>query len=348
MQTSIELLRTKLEDYLTRRLAGPASIRRLRSLSGGACQDNYLVDLSVGAGEYSGDHELVMRTDKGASLLRSLSRVDEFLVARAAYTAGVKTPRPLWLEKNTEIIGSPFCFMERIPGSAGARYLLRDKELGEYRRSLPGDIAANLARIHGVTPESIDDPELAARLKAWDFDSPKDAARSSIATIRGGLDELPGRYPAIELCLNWLEANAPATDRPVLVHGDFRTGNFMVSPAGLHGILDWEFAHWGDRHEDIGWLCMRDWRFGKNNLPVGGFAGREDFYRAYEEAAGVRVDERKVLFWEIAGNVGWALGAAQQAERHLSGADRGIEYASIGRRVCEMEYEMMRLIENAG
>jgi len=122
----------------------------------------------------------------------------------------------------------------------------------------------------------------------------------------------------------------------------------MVSPDGLQGIVDWEFAHWGDRHEDISWLCMKDWRFGKLNKEVGGFTDRETFYAEYEKSSGKKVDPRRVTYWEIMGNARWGCGAAGQAERHLSGMDKGIELASIGRRTCEMEFEAMRLIENAG
>ena len=128
----------------------------------------------------------------------------------------------------------------------------------------------------------------------------------------------------------------PETIDPVLVHGDFRTGNYLATERGLEALLDWEFAHWGDRHEDLTWISMRDWRFGKINLPVGGISAREPFYEAYEKASGVPVDRAKALYWEVMGNARWAAGAHQQAERHLSGQSRGIELASIGRRGCGM------------
>ena len=348
----VEELQKKLETYLTGRLGGAASISRMFSLSGGACQDNYLVDLKVDSGENAGDYELVMRTDKGGSLLSSLSRVDEFAVAGAAFQAGVKTPRPFWVEPDTGPLGNPFYFMQRVGGKATGRYIVKDKSLRDYRsKQMPQDIAENLAKIHSITPDNCPDRELVGRLLTPDMNGPegnKAPALRVVRQLREGLDELPEAHPAIELTLNWLEANAQDTTELVMVHGDFRTGNFMVSPDGLEGIVDWEFTHWGDRHEDISWLCMRAWRFSQNNRPVGGFAKREDFYEAYEKASGHKVEPARVHYWEVIGNVGWALGSAQQAERHMSGADRGIEYASIGRLTGEMEYEMMRLIENAG
>ena len=206
----------------------------------------------------------------------------------------------------------------------------------------------NLAKIHSIEYSPAILPFLDRGLRP----DTNDVALTAVADCRRLLDELPGGYPAIELCLNWAEANAPVTDKVVLAHSDFRSGNFMIGESGptgpgLTGILDWEFAHWSDRHEDIGYIRMRDWRFGKVKNPIGGFAAPEDFYPHYEAEAKVKLDESKIRFWEIMGNLRWAIGAAQQGERHLSGKDRGIEFASIGRRVAEMELEAMRLIEQA-
>lgn len=339
-------LAPKLEAYLSDRLSGSVKVTEMVSLSGGACQENYLVALDVSGGPDAGHHDLVLRTDKGGALLNSLSRADEFVVARAAHVAGVRTPEPRWLEKDASVLGNPFYLMQKISGRAHGRYVVKDRELNAYRAKMPTDIARNLAAIHSLRPGANSD--LDAVLGPGPVPASTGPALAGVAHLLSGLDALGEPHPALELGLNWLRANAPTTAQPVLVHGDFRTGNFMVSPDGLQGIVDWEFAHWGDPHEDLSWLCMRDWRFGKNNRPVGGFANRDEFYALYETASGTAVDPERVRYWEIFGNAAWGLGAAQQARRHLTGQDRGIEYASIGRRSGEMEWELMRLIEDAG
>lgn len=347
MDAAIETLKKQIEKYLTTRLGGASTISSMKSLSGGACQDNYLVDLKVEGGDQAGDYGLVLRTDAGAALLSSLGRAEEYRVAKAAYDNGVKTPKPYWLETDTAAIGKQFYFMERIDGRATGRYVVKDRELNPVRKDFARLLAENLAGIHGVTPETADD-DLKKVLNNIPDPNTNQNALIAVQNMRDMLADLPEAHPALELAANWMEANAPTTDSAVLIHGDFRTGNFMVSPEGLHGIVDWEFAHWGDRHEDISWLCMRDWRFGKLNKEVGGFADREEFYAAYEKAAGASVDPANIRFWEIMGNSRWAIGSVQQAERHLSGADKGIQLAAIGRRCCEMEYEVMRLIDHAG
>lgn len=341
-------LKEKLESYLKDRLETNVKICNFFSLSGGggACQDNYMFDLFVEDGEWKGEHNLVLRTDKGASLYASISKQDEFGVTSLAYNNGVKTPRPYWLEKDTTFTGNPFFIMQRISGKANGRHIVKAPSLNKIRKRLPMELGENLAKIHTISQDACTDERLKKVLSA-DRRLDDSYAKDAVEYIKNQIESLADPHPAMELIINWAIKNDPTPDKIVLVHGDFRTGNFMVSENGLEGILDWEFSHWGDRHEDISWLCMRDWRFGKPNKEVGGFASREEFYEAYEKFSKVPVNPKKVLFWEVIGNLRWAIGSIGQAERHLSGKDKGIELASIGRRTCEMEYEAMRLIENA-
>ncbi len=339
MAVEISELKKGLEIHLTKLWNSDVSIDSIKHLSGGACQDNYAISLT----DKKINKDIVLRTDKGASLLSSLSKADEFKVAELIFKAGVKTPEPILLEEDSKIIGTPFFLMEKIYGKATGRYITKDRELDSYRKSdMVRDLAENLAKIHTIAPNAVSDEKLVQKLK---YIPGSEYTKYCIDELRSNLDKLPEAHPAIELCLNWLEDNKPSVDEIVLVHGDFRTGNFMMNANGLQGILDFEFAHFGDRHEDISWLCMRDWRFGRLNKEVGGFGERKDFYECYEKFSGKAVDPFKVSFFEIIGNLRWAIGSCEQAERHLSGKDKGIELAAIGRRTAEMEWEAMRIIE---
>ena len=163
--------------------------------------------------------------------------------------------------------------------------------------------------------------------------------------MRKSIDAIHGPRPALELIHRWLTENAPAKEDVVLVHGDFRTGNFMVGPDGLVAILDWEFSHWGSRYMDLSWVCMRDWRFGQLDLPVGGFGARAPFYEAYELESGITLDPKLLYYWEIVGNLNWAIGSVYQSERYVYGGEDEFELVAIGRRAAEMELEALRLIE---
>ena len=125
--------------------------------------------------------------------------------------------------------------------------------------------------------------------------------------------------------MRWLETHLPAPVPPVLCHRDFRTGNYLLDGARLTGILDWEFAGWGDPDEDIGWFCCKGWRFARLDREAGGIAERAPFYRGYESESGAVIDPDRVRFWEVLANVRWAVIALQQSDRHLLGGERSLD-----------------------
>ena len=165
-------------------------------------------------------------------------------------------------------------------------------------------------------------------------------------TLRGYAPtlRLPCARPAQAAGLAWLMKNRPPPGEITLVHGDFRTGNLLFEPEGLTGVLDWEFAHWGSPLEDLGWLCVRDWRFGALDRAVGGLCRRAPFVEAYTQRSGRAVSAQELTFWEVYGNLRWAAGAILQGQRVLVGPERDLELLAIPWRAAEMEYEALRLI----
>ena len=157
------------------------------------------------------------------------------------------------------------------------------------------------------------------------------------------LDALGEARPALELGVRWLAAHRPPEGPLVTVHGDYRFGNFLVGPEGLRGVLDWELAHTGDPAEDIGWLCAPAWRFGGSG-EVGGFGALPALLAAYTAAGGEAVVPARVHWWQVYATVKWATICALQASAHLSGATRSVELATIGRRVCESEWDLFGLL----
>lgn len=169
---------------------------------------------------------------------------------------------------------------------------------------------------------------------------PANPALARITEYRGLLDQLAQPQPTLEWALRWLEQNAPQDSRVSLVHGDFRTGNYMVDGDKLSGILDWEFATWGAPDEDIGWFCARCWRFGAFAAEAGGIGSLDDFLRGYEQA-GSRVNRSTLTYWRIMATLRWAVIALLQAERHLSGEQPSLELALTGRMLPEIELDLL-------
>jgi hypothetical protein len=127
-------------------------------------------------------------------------------------------------------------------------------------------------------------------------------------------------------------------------HGDFRIGNLMVDEQGIAAVLDWEFAKVSDPLEDLAWPLVRSWRFGADELRLGGIGDAEPYLGRYEELTGLAVPRDELDAWEVLGSCKWAVGALNQARRHLSGEERSVELAILGRLSVEMEWEVLDLI----
>jgi aminoglycoside phosphotransferase (APT) family kinase protein len=333
-------LQGTIERFLSAETAAPVRVREVSPLGGGACQDNYRVEAVFEGGPLAGDRRLVLRSDARRSLPGSIDRRVELAVITAAVQAGVKTPPARLLSRGLVREGAWAYFLDWAAGDAIGRKVLRDPRLEGARRGLVRELAAELARLHSVTPTSA--PELAALLPPPPGDDPVEQA---LVTARLMMDGMREPSLALELAVDWLSRNRPPRQPLCLVHGDFRTGNFLVVPEGLSAVLDWEFAHWGAPEWDLAWLCMRNWRFGVTKKPAGGFASRAELYEAYEASTGRPVDAGRVRFWEVMGNVRWAAGCVAQGERYLSGDEDDLELIAIPRHAAEMELEALRLIE---
>jgi aminoglycoside phosphotransferase (APT) family kinase protein len=260
----------------------------------------------------------------------------EYGAIGAASGAGVPVPSILRFEPAGGRFGTAGYLMEHVEGESVAPRVLRRDEFASARERLPAQLAQALARIHSVDPAGVDglpapsgpDPALAA-CELWESE----------------LDRIGEPLPATEAGLRWLRLNAPpAPERLTLVHGDFRLGNFIVSSRGLAAVIDWELCHLGDPAEDIAWMCIRSWRFGNDDRPVAGLGSLDEFLDAYEQAGRVRPEPARLRWWETMGNVKWAVICARQAHDHLAGVRPSAELASLGRRICEPEWDLLGLI----
>ncbi len=298
----------------------------LSAIPGGASRETWLVE--------NADRRWVLRRDPEGSV-SLVPLPNEFALIDRAAEAGVPVPRPLALEPAGGRLGTAAILLSFISGTSVAPRILRKPEYAGARDRLTGQLAEALARIHAIDPAELDgvlpvppaDPAL-AQLEEWERQ----------------LDEISEPLPAVELGLRWLRANTPEPAEPRLVHGDFRLGNFIVDEDGLAAVIDWELAHLGDPAEDIGWLCIRSWRFGNDERPVAGVGRLDEFIAAYEAAGGAPVDPDRVRYWEAFGNLKWAIICARQAHDHLTGVRRSHELASLGRRVCEPEWDLLQLV----
>ena len=305
----------KLESQLAAVL-GAAKVSHLVRLSGGASRETW---------RFSADGEsmVLQRVRKGTvGGFRT-----EPLVLSAAHQLGVPTPELVFNGADSDALDLPFMIVRAVEGETIARKILRDDEFSQARVVLPQQLGQAAALLHSI--EIADVPGL--------------LHENQLSRYSDVLHTLGEPHPVFEATFRWLQHNEPDAGKQCVVHGDYRLGNIMVDSTGVTAVLDWELAHIGDPMEDLGWLCVRAWRFGGAH-PVAGLGTYEQLFDAYESVAGIRPDFDIVRWWEILGTLKWGIICISQAATHLNGIVRSHELAAIGRRVCENEYDLIELL----
>lgn len=304
-----------------RSVLNASEVSHLRRLTGGASRETWR--FTADGADY-----VLQRVRQGTpGGLRT-----EPAVLAAAHRFGVPVPEMVVDGSHMTELERPFMIVRAVQGETIARKILRDEEFAKARALLPAQLGAAAASLHQIDPNEI------AGLVNED----------QMTRYKQVLDDLGEPHPVFEVAFRWLEMNRPDTAKQCIVHGDFRLGNIMVNHDGLSAVLDWELSHVGDPMEDLGWLCVRAWRFG-GAQPVAGLGTVTELFDAYEKISGVRPDADVVRWWETLGTLKWGIMCISQAATHLSGMARSHELAAIGRRVCENEYDLLELLtkENA-
>jgi aminoglycoside phosphotransferase (APT) family kinase protein len=301
-----------------------APVGDLQRLSGGASRETWSFD--------SGGRPLILQRQRPGAGAAAVSMGAEVAVLRAAAAAGVPVPAVVADATDGAALGAPAFVVERLGGETIARRLLRDEAYAAVRPTVAARCGAILAAVHRIDDSRVDG------LTEVD---PVASAGDTLASVGAALGEA---HPAFELALRWLERNRPPSTGRAVVHGDFRTGNLLIDESDVVAVLDWELAHLGDPMEDLGWFCVRAWRFGNDHLPAGGFGTREELWAAYEAAGGVAVDHEAARWWEVYGTLRWGTICMVQAASHLLGISRSMELAAIGRRTSENEHDVLALL----
>jgi aminoglycoside phosphotransferase (APT) family kinase protein len=108
--------------------------------------------------------------------------------------------------------------------------------------------------------------------------------------------------PLIEMALSWLRRHLPDdADWPVvLVQGDTGPGNFMYAGDELVAVTDWEMAHYGDLHDDLAWIYVRDVQERFTDLC--------DRLHDYASFSGRRVDPQRLRYFLVLAQTRCAIG----------------------------------------
>jgi aminoglycoside phosphotransferase (APT) family kinase protein len=319
----------KLQLALKRRYGEAARVENVSIATLGASNRTLLFDLV----EPVGQRRLVLRQETVKSEVSPfISPHDQFEILNVVYRHCVPVPEPIFeleLEDDLDVGYVMAC----VEGETLPKTLLNAPEFAVARQRFAAQTGEIFAKLHAIDPR-----EVAFLEKVVDSVDP-------LAAQISRYDAYCEYHPGLDVGIRWLENNRPKEKPRVFVHGDYRNGNVILSPDGIEAVLDWECAHIGSAMEDFGWVCLRAWRFGNINQPVGGFGPRDEFYQAYTSNGGQAIDEDEIRWWEIFGSLRWAVLNMMQADGHIRGVRRSLPFACCGRNTSMIEYDMLMTID---
>ncbi len=302
-------LADRLELYLRGRLDAPdLVVSDLARIPGGASRETYRFRARF-AGE---ERALILRRDPPSSLIET-ARDAEYRAYEAFHGLGLPVPEPVALELDPTPLDRPFFIMEAIENCTAGSILAPDP-YGAHRETVGKQFYSVLGRIARVDPRDVG---------LNDFDGETDihdVARHEVARWERVIAEDEREpQPIVRAALRWLKRHPPPPAQKIsVVHGDYRTGNFLVDDKGeIRAVLDWEMAHLGDPLEDLGWAIDPLWSGGQPETP-GGMLPRAEALRLWEQASGLKAEPEALYWWEIfaslKGAAIWISAAREYAE----------------------------------
>ena len=340
-----EITEDRIREVLSDRLdgaggggrVGEVSLTDVQRIGVGWSHETWLFDAHWRADGADRHQGFCLRRDPGHTLLRHLSDLGvQFRVLRALEATSVPTPAVYWYESDPAVLGGPFLVMEKVPGtcpSPWGRDGRRFYEEAAERGGLPVSFTETLAALHTLDWKGAGLDFLGVPEPGTDF------ARREVAKWRE-LIELSGHEPEPVLTdlICWLEANAPVTDRFVLVHGAYRTGNLLIDDDRISAVLDWELQVIGDPMYDVAYVLTDLNREGTELLS--NLVERDDFYRRYEAATGIEIDDEACRYYQL-------LYGMRSAAFWMSAAGLYADGSSNDLRLARTEWSVPVVLERA-
>lgn len=236
--------------------------------------------------------ELILRLGPPNGLFAPYFAGPQFLTLQALQGSGVPVPAVHWYGDTPEVFGAPWFICEKVAGRAPVMW--GENFSDATRAALGGQLADALAALHRFEWRGTAIESLGAGV------TPQNAARTQVDEWERSMRRWElRRLPMAEAVLGWLRGHCPAAPKISVVHGDYRIGNFLAEGERITAILDWELAHLGDPHEDLGWMCQRTFRPGTPLICT--LIPREELYARYQALTGIEISPRAVHFYEVLG-----------------------------------------------
>ena len=286
-------LEPRVAAYLASKMPGAADVcvEAMERISGGASRETYRFRASWTEDGKPRERRMILRRDPPASLIQTERRM-EFEAYRAFFGSAVPVPEMLWLEEDSAPLDYPFFIAAELAGFQAAPQMLF---AGGYDAVLP-KVAQRKWTILGEIAKA--DPQALGLTRVMETPALDACWRRELDYWEGVLDRDEAEpLPITRAAVRWLRANPPPpAQKLAVVHGDYRTGNFLYDGGGeIHGVLDWEMAHLGDPLEDLAWGFNPVWAFGRGL--AGGLVPQAEAVAIWERASGLRADPAALHWW---------------------------------------------------
>ena len=334
-------LAVKVAAYLSGQVGHPVQIGTIRRFAVGFSWLTYAVPVT-GLKGGSDTEELILRLGPDYGLFAPYSADPQALAMRSLDGSAVPLPRAYWSSDDATIFGAPFLFCEKVSGDAVVPWVSANEPGLEegYRKQLAAEFIDILAALHRVDWRDKPIAAMAGSITA------ENAALVNVEYWETQIGRWAMRsYPLAEWGIRWLKAHCPVAPRVAIVHGDYRTGNFLEVGGHITSILDWELVHLGDPHEDLGWASLPMYMGGSKLISR--LAEPDWFYARYTEKVGFEVSMESVRFYQAFSLL--KLTATHMAAAHCfeEGRFNDMRMPAMGSQIATCLRQMEKTIEAA-
>jgi len=287
------------------------TLEHIEQIPGGASRETYLVRLQKN-GE---DVGVVVRRDPPSSLIDT-ERAHEFKTYQAVYRHGVvPVPEPIVLEENPKELERPFSVTALVASGQASPTGLDEPAMQPVLEKLGAAKWTLLGKLARTSPDELGVNEF--------MPTPEHPAQHELDYWKGVIEaDALSPQPIAAAAVRWLQRNLPPpSTAATLVHGDYRTGNFLYTSEGdITTVLDWEMAHIGDPLEDLAWSLDPLWSVDPHI--AGRLMPREDAIGIWQDASGISVDRTAFKWWQIFASVKAIAIWISSAEDYINGTTK--------------------------
>jgi len=300
----LEQLVESLKSLLNAELDTPYQIKNARWLAGGASKLQLAFDLTWEQPEVGHTiTPMVVRMEPAESIVET-SRLQEFQLVREVGNV-IPAPPCFWVDPEGDHFPYPaliYGFAQGVTKPSGKSSNVSGFGVGfdpATRKTLGKQFVDHLAALHTWDWQQANMPS---------FDRPASGVNAVELILnkwaRVWQEDANEDIPLLGLAESWLRENIPHLEKPSMIHGDYRTGNFLYTEHDnrITAWLDWELGHPGDPHEDLALVtlgALGNYAEDGKTFLISGMLPETEFYESYEQASNIKVSQKAITYYRV-------------------------------------------------